>query len=67
MLYYEAQIRPLSDEEQELFDEYAVQYSEDHMGQWVASHMVYAEEIAFAVGMGSKYTYVDGAWYVGER
>ena len=67
LLYYEAQIRPLSDEEQELFDEYAVQYSEDHMMQWVTSHKTYANEIALAIGMGSKYTYVDGTWYIGER
>lgn len=67
LIYYEAQIRPLSDEEQELFDGYAVQYSEDYMMQWVTSHMTYANEIAFAVSEGSKYTYVDGIWYVGER
>ncbi len=50
-----------------MFDEYAVQYSEDYMMQWVTSHMTYANEIAFAISEGSKYTYVDGTWYVGER
>ncbi|KAF5416885.1 MAG: hypothetical protein C5S48_01685 [Candidatus Methanogaster sp.] len=67
LFYYEAQIRRLSAEEQELFDEHAVQYSEDYMMQWVTSHMTYAKEIAFAVSEGSKYTYIDRTWYVGER
>ena len=67
LIHYEAMIRPLSTEEQELHDGYAAQYTEDFFGSWVQSNMGYAMEIASAISEGSMYTYTDGIWYVGVR
>jgi hypothetical protein len=70
LIYFEADIRSLNDEEQELFDKYAPQYTENYMKQWVTityANVEYINEISYAIGRGSMYTYINGTWYVGDR